>query len=74
MPPALDRKAEMVLPDNYPKTTLPGHLVFVHTDFLSGKTEMKNISESVWCGEVEVNQEIPKPQQDDINDLWGQDD
>jgi len=42
------------LPEKIENIKLLGYLSFFNTHFMAGNKDMKNISESVWCGEVEV--------------------
>lgn len=48
-------QAVVVLPETHGNKPLLGYLCFMNSDYNAGKTDLKNISESVWCGEVEVN-------------------
>lgn len=47
-------QAVVVLPETHGNISLLGYLCFMNSDYVAGKTDLKNISESVWCGEVEV--------------------
>jgi hypothetical protein len=49
-----DGQAVIELPEKVEYLKLLSYLSFFNTLFIAGNKEMKNISESVWCGEVEV--------------------